>query len=107
MSSYLGRRTLGGVTYQVRRPTYPTTQLPYYLTANQLCANYQFKLNPLNMSEIKSSGIKGYALLGALIVLLLFVILVVYIYKANNNFVPEKPEYWSQLAATSVRALLA
>jgi hypothetical protein len=59
------------------------------------------------MSEIKSSGIKGYALLGAFIALLLFVILVVYIYKANNNFVPEKPEYWSQLAATSVRTLLA
>lgn len=45
--------------------------------------------------------------MGAFVALLLFVILVVYIYKYNNNFVPEKPEYWSELATASVRALMA
>lgn len=52
------------------------------------------------MSEIKQAGIKGYALLGAVVGLLLFIILVVYIYKANQNFVPEKPELYGQLLAT-------
>lgn len=49
------------------------------------------------MSEIKQAGIKGYALLGAAIGLLLFILLVIYIYKANQNFVPEDPDLYGQL----------
>ena len=49
------------------------------------------------MSEIKQAGIKGYVLLGGFIAFLLFVILVVYLYKANQAFVPEQPELYGQL----------
>lgn len=49
------------------------------------------------MSEVKSAGIKGYVVLGAFIALLLFVILVVFIYKYNQNFVPDSPEYYGGL----------
>ena len=47
--------------------------------------------------EIKHAGIKGYVLLGGVIALLLFVILVVYLYKANQAFVPEDPELYGML----------
>lgn len=59
------------------------------------------------MSEIKSAGVKGYAFMGAVIALLLFVILVVYLYKYNNNFVPEKPELYGDIVRTAVRGFLA
>lgn len=59
------------------------------------------------MSEIKSAGIKGYALMGAIIAILLFVILVVYLYKYNNNFVPESPQLYGEAVRTAVRGLLA
>ncbi|MBC6996697.1 hypothetical protein QWY85_02130 [Neolewinella lacunae] len=59
------------------------------------------------MSEIKSSGTKGYVVMGAAIALLLFVFLVVYIYKANNSGVPESPEYYGQLLLDTVEAQLA
>jgi len=59
------------------------------------------------MSEIKSAGIKGYAFMAGVIAILLFVILVVYLYKYNNNFVPEKPLKYSELAVTFVRSLNA
>lgn len=49
------------------------------------------------MSEIKSAGIKGYALLGAFLAFLLFVILVVYIYKYNNNGVPGEVQLYGDL----------
>lgn len=49
------------------------------------------------MSEIKQAGIKGYVLLAGFIGLLLFVILVVYLYKANQAFVPEDPDLYGQL----------
>lgn len=49
------------------------------------------------MSEVKSAGIKGYVVMGAFIALLLFVILVVFIYKYNQNFVPASPEYYGSL----------
>lgn len=49
------------------------------------------------MSEIKQAGTKGYVLMGGFIALLLFVILVVYLYKANQNFVPQDPELYGQL----------
>lgn len=51
------------------------------------------------MSEVKSAGIKGYVVMGAFIALLLFVILVVFIYKYNQNFVPASPEYYGELVA--------
>ena len=54
------------------------------------------------MSEIKQAGIKGYVLLGGVVGLLLFIILVIYIYKANQNFVPEDPELYGQLASSFV-----
>ena len=47
--------------------------------------------------EIKHAGIKGYVVLGGVIALLLFVILVVYLYKANQAFVPEDPELYGML----------
>ena len=59
------------------------------------------------MSEIKSSGIKGYAFLGGVIAIFLFVILVVYIYKYNQNFVPQNPEKWSDLIQAAGRTLVA
>jgi hypothetical protein len=59
------------------------------------------------MSEIKSAGTKGYAFMGGVIAIFLFVILVVYLYKYNQNFVPENPEKWSDLVQTTGRALLA
>jgi len=59
------------------------------------------------MSEIKSAGIKGYAVLGAAIALLLFVFLVVYLYQYNDYRVPEDPERYSELAQTAIRRLLA
>ena len=52
------------------------------------------------MSEIKNSGIKGYALLGAFLALLLFTILVIYIYKANQEGVPADPELLGHAAAS-------
>ncbi|NJB86497.1 hypothetical protein GGR26_002265 [Lewinella marina] len=51
------------------------------------------------MSEIKHAGTKGYILLGGFIAFLLFVILVVYLYKANQAFVPEQPDLYGQLQA--------
>ena len=56
--------------------------------------------------EIKHAGIKGYVVLGGVIALLLFVILVVYLYKANQAFVPEDPELYGMLlnAATGTWA---
>ncbi|MCP9236418.1 hypothetical protein [Lewinella sp. JB7] len=51
------------------------------------------------MSEIKQAGIKGYVLMGSFIAFLLFVILVVYLYKANQAFVPETPELYGYLHA--------
>jgi hypothetical protein len=57
------------------------------------------------MSEIKSAGIKGYAIMGAFIAVLLFLTLVIYIYKYNGNFVPESPElygYLSELAGNGM-----
>ena len=59
------------------------------------------------MSEIKNSGIKGYALMGAFLALLLFVILVVYLYKYNNNFVPDTPQLLGADLEVSLRALFA
>ncbi|SEQ69764.1 hypothetical protein [Neolewinella agarilytica] len=59
------------------------------------------------MSEIKSAGIKGYAILGAFIAFLLFVFLVVYLYKYNNNGVPEEPQLYSDLLTTFVSGLRA
>lgn len=47
--------------------------------------------------EIKHAGNKGYVLMGAVIALLLFVILVVYIYKSNQAFVPESPDLYGGL----------
>jgi hypothetical protein len=60
-----------------------------------------------NMSEIKSAGIKGYAFFGALIALFLFVILVVYLYRYNNNFVPDEVQRYSDLLQTAVLSLKA
>ena len=51
------------------------------------------------MSEIKNAGIKGYVLLGSFVAFLLFVILVVYLYKYNQNFVPTDPELYGSLRA--------
>ncbi|MFK8162685.1 MAG: hypothetical protein AB8H12_09510 [Lewinella sp.] len=59
------------------------------------------------MSEIKSAGIKGYAFLGAVIALFLFVVLVVYLYRYNNNFVPEEPQKYSDLIQAAVWSLKA
>ncbi len=59
------------------------------------------------MSEIKSAGIKGYVILGTFIALLLFVILVVYLYKYNNTMVPEQPQRYSDLVVAAVRSLTA
>lgn len=49
------------------------------------------------MSEIKAAGIKGYVVMGAFLAFLLFVFLVVFIYKYNQNFVPESPELYGLL----------
>ncbi len=49
------------------------------------------------MSEIKHAGNKGYILLGGFVAFLLFVILVVYLYKANQAFVPQDPELYGQM----------
>ena len=59
------------------------------------------------MSEINNAGIKGYAILGAVIALLLFVILVVYLYQANDYRVPEEPLRYGATLTDGVRALLA
>ncbi len=59
------------------------------------------------MSEIKSAGIKGYAFLGGVIAIFLFIVLVVYLYKYNQNFVPENPEKWSNIVQAAGRSLLA
>lgn len=60
------------------------------------------------MSEIKHSGIKGYALLAAFVALLLFVILVVYLYKYNNYLVPEDPMRLShEIAEAAVKVVRA
>ncbi|OAV44325.1 hypothetical protein [Lewinella sp. 4G2] len=49
------------------------------------------------MSEIKQAGIKGYVILGAFVGLMLFTILVVYIYKANQENVPAEPQLYGAL----------
>ena len=49
------------------------------------------------MSEIKNAGIKGYVVMGLFIAILLFVILVVYLYQANDAFVPAEPERYGAL----------
>ncbi|MGB3801600.1 MAG: hypothetical protein WA952_17420 [Lewinella sp.] len=51
--------------------------------------------------EIKHAGIKGYLVMGGVIALLLFVILVVYLYKANQAFVPEDPELYGAWLTTA------
>lgn len=58
------------------------------------------------MSEIKHAGYKGYLLLGAAISLLLFIFLVVYIYKENNDRVPEAPMLYGSYLVDAVRATL-
>ena len=58
------------------------------------------------MSEIKHAGIKGYVLLGGFVALLLFVFLCIYLYKANQAFVPDDPEYYGALLRQSVAAWL-
>ncbi|CAH0999292.1 hypothetical protein LEM8419_00590 [Neolewinella maritima] len=52
------------------------------------------------MSEIKHAGNKGYVLMGGFIAFLLFVFLCIYIYKANQAFVPEDPELYGALLST-------
>ena len=59
------------------------------------------------MSEIKQAGNKGYVLLFAAVGLLLFVALVVYIYKENNERVPADPQLYGFLKTTMVNALRA
>ncbi|TXF85229.1 hypothetical protein FUA23_20725 [Neolewinella aurantiaca] len=59
------------------------------------------------MSEIKSSGAKGYAFLGGVIAIFLFIILVVYLYKYNGNFVPETPLRYSDLLQAAGRTFAA
>lgn len=59
------------------------------------------------MSEIKSSGVKGYAFLGGVIAIFMFIVLVVYLYKYNQNFVPENPTKWSNVIEAAGRSLLA
>lgn len=49
------------------------------------------------MSEVKSAGIKGYVIMGAFIGFLLFLILVISIYKHNQAFVPTSPELYGML----------
>ena len=58
------------------------------------------------MSEIKQAGIKGYVIMGAFIGLLLFVFLVVYIYKANNSGVPQDPDHYGAII-DGARAVLS
>ena len=57
------------------------------------------------MSEIKQAGIKGYVVMGAFIGLLLFIILVVYIYKANQDNVPQDLQLYGALV-DGARSLL-
>ena len=45
--------------------------------------------------------------MGGVIAIFLFIILVVYLYKYNQNFVPQDPEKWSNLVQAAGRALLA
>ncbi len=59
------------------------------------------------MSEIKTSGIKGYAFFAGIIAIFLFIILVVYIYKYNQRFVPAEPMRWSGLIQAAGRTLVA
>ncbi|PPK88529.1 hypothetical protein CLV84_1497 [Neolewinella xylanilytica] len=47
--------------------------------------------------EIKHAGIKGYVIMGGVVAFLLFVVLVIYLYKANQAFVPEDPELYGTL----------
>lgn len=56
--------------------------------------------------EIKSAGTKGYVVLGTVLALLLFVILVVFVYKYNQNFVPESPELYGLLEGLSGHGLV-
>ncbi len=58
------------------------------------------------MSEIKQAGFKGYIVMGIFIALLLFVVLVVYIYKANGDRVPADPMYYGQALWATGRSLL-
>ena len=67
-----------------------------------LCAKFAFY-----MSEIKQAGIKGYVILLSFIGLLLFVALVIYVYKANNNGVPQDPQLYGYLKDTVTYALRA
>lgn len=61
------------------------------------------------MSEVKNAGIKGYIVMGGLVALFLFLLLVIYVYKANQAMVPEDPERWGSLleSATTTIANLA
>lgn len=45
--------------------------------------------------------------MGAVIALFMFVVLVVYLYKYNQNFVPEEPLRYSDLLQAAVRSLTA
>ena len=58
------------------------------------------------MSEIKDAGIKGYVILGAFLAFLLFVILVVYLYKANGELVPAEPLRYGDALRAAGRSLL-
>ena len=58
------------------------------------------------MSEIKNAGIKGYIVLGAVITTLLIVALLVYVYKENNDRVPQEPMLYSQYIAAKLRMAL-
>lgn len=59
------------------------------------------------MSEIKSSGVKGYAFLAGVIAIFMFIVLVVYLYKYNGKFVPENPEKYSDLIQAAGRTFVA
>lgn len=58
------------------------------------------------MSTIRRAGNKGYVVMGIFLALFLFVILCIYIYKLNNERVPEDPMYYGWLY-DGARALLA
>ncbi len=51
------------------------------------------------MSEIKQAGFKGYILMGSVVALFLFIVLMIYIYKYNQRFVPESPELYGYVQA--------
>ncbi len=51
------------------------------------------------MSDIKQAGFKGYILMGGVVAFFLFIVLVIYLYKYNQRFVPESPELYGYLSA--------